>query len=128
MKKYINIFLLLAFQFGYLEWGKNGHLFIFQAEWEIILKSRTSWMAALHPFIIVPLGGVIMILITIFQKKPGRMLSLVGFGCMSLVMLMLLFIGFMVPNFKMILSVIPFFIAGFLLLRAHWKREEVRAE
>jgi hypothetical protein len=127
LKKYINIFLLLSFQLGYLEWGKNGHLFIFQAEWEIILKSRTSWMAALHPFIIVPLSGVIMILITLFQKKPGRTLSLVGLGCMSLIMLMLLVIGFMVPNFKMILSVIPFFIAGFLLLRAHWKREVVSA-
>ncbi len=35
MKKLLHLCLLITFQFGYLEWGKGYHTFIFQAEAEI---------------------------------------------------------------------------------------------
>ncbi len=123
MKKLLNFCLLISFQFGYLEWGKGNHTFIFQAEAEIISKAAGNAVSFVHPFIIIPLAGLLILLYTLFQKTPSRFLSFSGLACLSVLMLLLLFIGVMNPNFKILASTIPFFVAGFFVLRTNWKRE-----
>jgi len=124
LKRLLNSCLLLAFLAGYLEWGKRNHLFIFQAQAEIFSKAITNPASVLHPFILIPFSGEIMILFTVFQKMPGRVLSLAGTACLSSIMLFLFFIGIMSANIKILGSTVPFLIAGVLVLRIHWKRDQ----
>jgi hypothetical protein len=123
MKKILNACLLLSFQFGYLEWSKTNHLFIFQAEKEIFIKAGTSPITLLHPFILVPLVGQIMLFITLFKQKHSRWLTLTGLATLSLLILFLLFIGFMAGNLKMISYNFLFVIVGLFVLQHNWKRQ-----
>lgn len=125
MRRIINIILLLTFLMGYLEWGKGSHLFIFQAEAEILWKAVHSPKEIFHPFILIPFFGQIMILYTIFQKQPSRTLSLAGLACLSTIMLLLFFIGIYGPNYKILGSTIPFLFAGIFVLRHNWKKTTV---
>ncbi len=122
MKRIINICLLLTFLLGYLEWGKNNSLFIFQAEVEIFLKAKTDFVSILHPLILIPFLGQIILLYTIVQKKVNRNLSLLGFASLGILMLLLLVVGFLTLNLKIIGSTLPFVITGFFALRYNWKR------
>jgi hypothetical protein len=124
MKRLINICLFLAFLVGYLEWGKNQHAFIFKMETEILVKGFNDFKSIFHPLILIPFAGQIMILVTIFQKKISRLLSLAGLACLSTLMLLLFIIGLLSFNFKVTGSTIPFMIAGIFVLKYHWKKSK----
>jgi hypothetical protein len=117
MKRLINICLFLTFLLGYLEWGKSHTLFIFQAEFEIFLKGKHDFKSILHPFILIPFFGQAIILYCIFQKNAGRVLNLAGLACLSMFMLLLFTIGLLTLNIKIIISTVPFIIAGILLIK-----------
>ncbi len=123
MKKFINILLILAFQFGYLEWGKGSNMFIFQAEKEIFSKAGNNPATLLHPFILLPLAGIVILIYTLFQPAPRRLMSTIGLGCLSLLMLLLLFIGVISVNGKILLSTVPFLVVAFLFFRIFFKRK-----
>lgn len=108
MKKLLNFLLILTFHFGYLEWGKDNSSFIFQTEFDIFKKAFSGFENVAHPLIIVPFIGIIMLLITLFQKEPSKKLTFIGLFCLSILMLLLLFIGFLGLNFKILFSVLPF--------------------
>ena len=120
-KKLLNIFLLLTSLIGYLEWGKDHYAFIFQVEGEALLKWKHNAETLLHPFILLPLCGQILLLITVFQKKPRRIVSLLGLTFLSTIMLMLFFIGLITFNMKIMLSAIPFIITGIFVLKFNVK-------
>lgn len=122
MKRFINICLLLTFLLGYLEWGKNNNLFIFQAEVEIFFKGKNDFKSILHPLILIPFLGQMIILYTIFQQKISRTLSLLGLTCLSILMLLLLVIGVLTFNLKITGSTLPFIITGVFVLKYNWKR------
>ena len=121
MKRLINICLLLTFLLGYLAWGKN-HSFIFQLEAEIFLKGKNDLKSILHPLILIPFFGQIILLYTIFQQKVSRILSLIGLACLSTLMLLLFVIGLLDFNIKIAGSTLPFIIMGIFVLRYNWKR------
>ncbi|MEI2749286.1 MAG: hypothetical protein V9E88_11070 [Ferruginibacter sp.] len=88
MKKLLNACLFISFLFGYLEWSRVEHLFIFQAEWDIFRKSlNTDPVSVLHPFTLIPFIGQLLILYSLFQKVPGRIITLAGIACMGILML-----------------------------------------
>lgn len=115
-KKLLNILLLVTFHLGYLEWGKDQSLFIFQAEQEIFSKATTDFKNVLHPLILIPSIGLMLLLITLFQSNPGRKLTLTGLACLSIFMVLLFFIGLLGLNFKILLSTIPFIITGSIII------------
>lgn len=121
MKKLINILLLLTFQLGYLQWGNSNSSFIFMSEVALISKAGSAPESFLHPIVLIPLCGQLILLYTIFQKQPGRALTLTGLACLSVLMLFLLFIGIMAFNIKIISSTLPFIITGILALLYHKK-------
>jgi hypothetical protein len=121
MKKLLTFLSLLSFQLGYLSWGKGQTLFIFQGEAEIIRKGIANPMSVLHPFILVPFLGQLLLIITLFQKEPSKTLTFIGLGCLSMLMLMLLFIGVSVPDGKIFISALPFFVVAVLILRTYKK-------
>ena len=125
MKRIWNILLLVSFLFGYLEWGNNQHLFIFQAITELYEKGKVHPLSVLHPFILLPFIGMLLFLYTVFQKTPSRIISIIGAICMSTIMLMILLIAVLGPNFKMLGSVIPFFLIVFFVFKSHWRKLEI---
>lgn len=121
MKKLLNLCLLGSFLLGYLQWGKDQHLFIWQAEAEIFLKARHNFSSVFHPFIFIPFLGQLLLLVTIFQKKMSRRLTLVGLACLSVLMLLLFIIGLLIFNVSIIASTLPFLITGLLVIKLNWK-------
>ncbi len=120
MKKLINLLLLLTSLIGYLEWGTGNHAFLFQTEYELLFGGK-GLQNFLHPFVLLPLLGQVLLLITLFQKKPNKILGVGGIVCLSLIMLMILFIGFMSKNLMIGLSAVPFIICSILFFRVNRK-------
>lgn len=67
-RKFLNLLLIVTSPFGYLEWGSENSMFLFQGEWEVLVKLFQDPVAAAHPFTLMPLLGQILLLITLFQK------------------------------------------------------------
>lgn len=124
LKRILNACLLLTFLAGYLEWGGGNQVFIFQAEAELLVKAISHPKEVLHPFILIPFLGQLLLLYSLFQPKPGRVLTLTGLACLSTIMLFLFVIGIISPNLKILGSVIPFLIVGVVVLRSNWKQKE----
>ncbi|MFM2213174.1 MAG: hypothetical protein RL427_437 [Bacteroidota bacterium] len=124
MKKLLNLLVVLSFQIGYLAWGNGKNLFVFQGEIELFKKAVNHPLTLLHPIIIIPLLGQLLLLLTLFQKEPGKTLSFIGLACLGLLMLLLLFIGVSVPDVKILISALPFITCSVLLLRIH-KRQVI---
>jgi len=108
MKKLINICLLLSSLIGYLQWGKAQHAFLFQVEYDLIFGRAHSSDAFMHPFVLIPLVGQLLLLLSVFQKTPGRALSVIGLLCLSTIMLLLLFIGILTKSVAITASAMPF--------------------
>ena len=115
-RKILNLLLIITSLFGYLEWGTENKMFLFQGEWEVLVKLFQDPVAAAHPFTLMPLFGQILLLITLFQKEPGKIITFVGLGCLSLLLLFMFLIGILSLNFKILLSTIPFIITGVLVM------------
>ena len=120
-KRILNLCLLLSSLAGYLEWSGNQHGFLFQLEYELIAKTNHNPGALLHPFVLLPLFGQLLILCSLFQKKPGRVLTLIGLACLGLLMLMILLVGILTLNSKIVASALPFIITGIFVLRYNRK-------
>ncbi len=122
MKRLINICLFITSMFGYLQWGKNQHSFIVQAEAEILSKVFSSPQNILHPFILIPLFGQLLLLYTIVSKQQSKVLTIIAISSISLLMLLLLFIGILDLNYKILFSTFPFVITAIIAFRIYLKK------
>ncbi len=120
--KIINGLLILTSLVGYLEWGAGNSAFLFQAEYEVLRKLFTDPLSAVHPFTLIPLLGQVMLLATMFQKKPSRWLTIIGIVCLSLLLLLMFLIGIISFNFKILLSTVPFIITAILSIKEALKK------
>ncbi len=117
-QKIINLLLILSSLLGYLEWGGNNHLFLMQAEGELLRKMFSDPTSVIHPFTIMPLAGQIILAITLLQKAASKVLTFIGIGCIILLFLLMLFIGISTKNLKIFSSTIPFiFLSVLTILR-----------
>ena len=121
-KKIINLGLLLSFLLGYMEWGGKYHAFILQAEAEVFSKAGSNPISVLHPFTLIPFAGQLLLLYTLFQKQPGKWITFTGLACLSLLMLLLLFIGILALRLKMIAAVFPFIAMGVFAILYYRKK------
>jgi hypothetical protein len=115
--KILNLLLIITSLIGYLEWGGDNHVFLFQGETEIIIKLFTNPASVIHPFILLPLVGQILLLITLFQKSPGKILTYFSITSLGLLLGFMFVIGLLSMNFKIVLSTIPFMITAVLTIR-----------
>lgn len=121
-EKILNAGLILSSFVGYLEWGTDQSNFLIQTEWHILSGFADDPLSIIHPFIIIPMLGQILLVITLFQKKPSRLLTYSGLGCLAVLLLFILFIGFLNMNVKMIASIMPFIIFGVLTIKQNRKK------
>jgi len=117
-QKIINLLLILSSLLGYLEWGGNNHLFLMQAEGELLRKMFSDPTSVIHPFTLMPFAGQIILAITLLQKAASKVLTFIGIGCIILLFLLMLFIGISIKNLKIFSSTIPFiFLSVLTILR-----------
>jgi hypothetical protein len=117
-QKIINLLLILSSLLGYLEWGSNNHLFLIQAEGELLRKMFSDPTSVIHPFTLMPFAGQIILAITLLQKAASKVLTFIGIGCIILLFLLMLFIGISTKNLKIFSSTIPFiFLSVLTILR-----------
>jgi hypothetical protein len=117
--KLLNFLLILTSLFGFLEWGGGSHIFLFQAEGEVVSKLFTDPLSVLHPLTILPMIGQILLLITLFQKKPGKILTYIGLACVGILLAFMFVVGAMSQNGKIMLSVLSFLVLAFITIRHH---------
>jgi hypothetical protein len=112
----LNLMILLSSFFGYLEWGKNQKLFLFQAEYDVFKKIFSDLNSVLHPLIILPLIAQLILLVTLFQKYQS--IKLIGIGIIGLAILFLFmfFVGCFSMNLKIVLSTLPFIILSLIFI------------
>ena len=115
--KILNFLLIITSLIGYLEWGGDNHIFLFQGEAEIVYKLFTNPGSVMHPFILLPLIAQILLLITLFQKSPGKKLTYISIAGLGLLLIFMFIIGLISFNFKILLSTIPFLIVVVLTIR-----------
>ncbi len=121
-KKILNGLAVLTSLFGYLEWGGGNGAFLFQAEWEVLRKLFSDPVSAAHPFTLLPLLGQVLLLVTLFQKGPSRWLTYIGIAGLSVLLLLMAFIGVIGLNYKIFLSTIPFVVTAiFAIMEARKK-------
>lgn len=116
MKKLLNICLLLSSLIGYLEWGKDRHAFLWQVEYELIFRKSYQSETFLHPFVLIPLCGQLLLLFSVFQKTPGKVISFIGLFCLATIMLLVLAIGLMTMKIAITASATPFVITAVAMI------------
>ncbi len=124
MKRLLNIALIVTSLIGYLEWGGNNHKFIFQIERELLFGTTVSSNSFLHPFILIPLIGQLLLLISVLKKEPNKTITYAGLSCLSVIMLFLFLTGIISQNIKIALSTIPFIAVGIGVLYTNRKKKE----
>lgn len=124
MQRTINIALFFSFLFCYLEWGSGKSDFVFQMEYEVIAKSLQG-TNVLHPLIILPFLGQLILLFTIFQKTPGKKLTFIGIGLLAILVLMFLLVGILALNFRIIVSTFPFIVTSVYCLIYYKRRRQL---
>lgn len=121
--KFLNIGLVLSSMIGYLQWGKDNRMFLFEAEWEILGKLFTNPSSAIHPFTLLPLFGQLLLIFTLFQNVVSKKLTLIGLSCIGILLVLMFIIGLISLNWKILLSTIPFIFLGTITI-IHCKNKE----
>ena len=116
MKRLINLALLIAFQFCYLEWPPNNAMFIFQGELEIFSKTE-NWISNFtHPIILTGFLTQLVLLLGAILPNFNRKLNTLTVLLLSALVLLFTFIGLLGLNYKIIFSTFPFLILAVIYL------------
>ena len=115
--KVLNFLLILSSLIGFLEWGKDQKQFLFQLEGQVISKLFTDPISVLHPFTLLPFIGQIILLITLFQNIPSKIMTYTGIACLGLLLGFMFVIGIISVNYKILLSTIPFLVIAFITIK-----------
>ncbi len=126
--KLLCLLLVLASLVGYLEWSGGNTMFIGQMELLFFDKLFTDPEELAHPFIILPFAGQILLITVFLLKRPSSRLAWAGLVLLSVIMLMILLIAVMGLNWRMLLSVMPFFILAVMLARVLRKGAKMSAQ
>jgi cobalamin biosynthesis protein CobD/CbiB len=112
--KILNLCVLVTSLIGYLEWGRDMHMFLAQGEAAIIVKFFHDPMSVIHPLTLLPLAGQLILLCTLFQRTPGKVLTYIGVACLGMLMLFIFLVGIISLDFRIAVSVIPFIVSAVL--------------
>ena len=108
MKRLINLALLIAFQFCYLEWPPNNAMFIFEGEIEIFSKTE-SWISNFtHPIILIGFLTQMVLLLGAVIPKFNRKINTIAVLLLGILVLFFFIIGVMALNYKIALSTLPY--------------------
>lgn len=78
--KILNALLILTSLMGYLEWGKDNQVFLFQAEGQILLRLLNEPVAVAHSFTVLPMLGQLIFSDYVVSKKSRKNINLYRYG------------------------------------------------
>ena len=110
--KILNLLLIITSLLGYLEWSGDSRSFLYQAEGEILYKLFTDPASTIHPFILLPLLGQLLLLVTLFRKRPGKVLTYIGISGLGLLLGFMFVVGIISLNIRIIASTLPFLLVA----------------
>lgn len=109
MKRLLNLGLLIAFQFCYLEWP-NHSMYVFEAEKEIFTKTE-NWISNFtHPIILTGLVTQIVLLLGAILPNINSKLNTLSVLLLGALVLLFAVVGVLSLNYKIIFSTLPFLI------------------
>jgi hypothetical protein len=117
MKKGYAIGLLLSFLICYLEWGHNSS-FIAEEEYNFFVHHVTL-SSLVHPFILLPAIGQLLLLYSVFPKDPNPKLILTGMILLGLLAWFIFIISILSLNPKMLICSLPFTVISVLFIRRY---------
>lgn len=126
-RKILILGAILSSLFGYLEWGGNNHSFLFQAEADVLRKLVTSPKEVLHPLVLIPFMGQVILVYNLFRQSPNRASLFIGLGAILLLFLFIVLVGILAKNVLIVLSTLPFFACCGLLIRLLRKKEYTKS-
>jgi len=86
-------------------------------EAKIISKLFINPVSVIHPLTILPLIGQLVLLITLFQRNPIKVLTFISIGGLGVLLGLMFVIGIIALKYKILLSTIPFLVISFLTIR-----------
>jgi hypothetical protein len=104
----LSLALIVTSMLGYLEWGRDNSMFLFQGEFEILKKLFSDPLSVAHPFVLMPMAGQLILLITLLPGVPRRLLTYLGIACLGLLLGFICIIGAISLNLKIFASTLPF--------------------
>jgi hypothetical protein len=122
--KILNFLLILFSLFGYLEWSGKNHMFLFEAEIEILSKLFINPKSVIHPFIILPIISQFLLLFTLFQKTASKKITYISIFGLGLLIYFLFFVGLISLNYQIALSTLPFIVVSIVSMLHHRKFKE----
>jgi len=125
--KFLIILVVVSSFFGFLEWG-NKHYFLIQIEIELILKATTDFKSVIHPLTVIPFLAQLLLIISLFQLKPNRLLVSISILGLLLLIGFIFLIGLIGLNWKISLSCLPFLITSIFVLVNLFKKNEKNDE
>ncbi len=111
------VLLLITSLFVYLEWGGDNSSFLFKLEFDVLGKLISNPVSVLHPFVILPLLGQMLLLIALFFNSPGKWLLFAGIVFLSLLPAVILLVGLLSANIKILLSLLPYLVVLILVVK-----------
>lgn len=107
--KWLILALIITSLFGYLEWSGGQHSFLYETEYQILSEAFTKPASFFHPFIILPFIGQLLLLLSLFFIRYRKWLIWAGMAGLTLLLGFMAIIGILSLNWKILLSVVPFF-------------------
>ncbi len=117
-KKLAILCTALSLLVGYMEWGGGNSAFVYEVEYQILFQQGSKTDSFTHPLVLLPFAGQALLLVALFQSKPGKRLVFIGLAAMGLLAAMLLLVGLLARSPKIVLSVLPFWAAAVWCVRA----------
>ncbi|MBK8564346.1 MAG: hypothetical protein IPN76_13665 [Saprospiraceae bacterium] len=117
MKKLALFCLFISFLFCYLEWPPDNRYFVYEIAYELLFQKSGKADAFSHPLVILPFLGQLLALIAIFLPNPKRWMAITAIALMGTLVLMLLIVGALGLNWKILVAVVPFVGAAVWCLR-----------
>lgn len=121
MKKLLLLLLFISSFTGYLEWGNGQYGFIWQEELVILQKGMNDPAAVFHPFILLPLFGQVLLLISLLRTRPERWLLFSGIAALAVLFLFLLLVGLLSSNVYITAFSLPFILLSLFAIRVYQK-------
>lgn len=115
--KLYGIGLLISFLICYLEWG-HQYAFIVEMEYDFFVN-HISLSSLLHPFILAPAIGQLLLLYSLFPKDPNPKLVLAGLILLGLLAVFIFLISLLSLHIKMILCSLPYTLISILFIRRY---------
>lgn len=109
MNRLLNLGLLIAFQFCYLEWP-NHSMFVFEAEYDIFSKTESLFNNLMHPIILLGLITQLLLFLGFVLKYFNKKINNIAVLLLSILVLFIFLIGVLDWNYKIITSTTPFLI------------------